>query len=177
MTPADVLRLHSFAAWRVRGLGRKSDGRTADDLINEAVRAALDGTRYWNRNKVDFMGFLTGAIQSISDGWGRRYPRDTIVAEADVVRADPDGTAVGALDRVAAPGASQEDDLVARERLARVRSLFDDDPVAALVVAELEDGARLPEIRERHGLTENELNAALKRIRRRVARASEEGRL
>jgi DNA-directed RNA polymerase specialized sigma24 family protein len=170
LTEADRLRLAAFAAWRVRGLGRRACGRTHEDLLNEAVVATLDGTRSWNHDRVDFMGYLIGAMRSISDNWGRRFKEAEPVLEADLGR---DDASQSVLDRAPAVRLSPEEEVEVKQQQEAVRRLFADDPIVTLIILEIEEGAKFSEIREKHGLAENELLAALKRARRRIARQTE----
>ena len=170
LTVAERSRLDAFAAWRIRGLGRKAGGRTFEDLFNEAVRATLDGTRSWNRDKVDFFGYLIGAMKSISDNWGKRFRDDDPVLESDLSRDDVGGSA---LDRLAAHTPSPEEELARKQQLEAIRRDFADDPVISRIVLDLCRGESFAEICQKHGLAPNELNAAIKRIRRRVARQAE----
>jgi hypothetical protein len=47
LSDAEMLRLRKYAVWRVRGIGRKAQGRDDQDLLNEAVTSVIDGTRQW----------------------------------------------------------------------------------------------------------------------------------
>src|SRR5262249_8131224 len=115
LSDADNLRLESFAMYRIRGLGRRSGGRTHRDLFQEAVHAALDGTRSWDRSKVDFVGFLLGAMRSISDNWNKRFKDCEPVLESELVRDGADGPAPSVLERVASAEPTPEDKLLATE--------------------------------------------------------------
>jgi hypothetical protein len=42
LTPGELLKLKNSAAWRVRGLGRASCGRTWEDLLSEAMLSTLE---------------------------------------------------------------------------------------------------------------------------------------
>src|SRR5438105_3003027 len=66
LTPADRARLNRYAAYRIRTIGPKPDGRTADDLLQTALFDLLEGTRRWNRDKVEFVKFMIWAMKSIS---------------------------------------------------------------------------------------------------------------
>jgi DNA-directed RNA polymerase specialized sigma24 family protein len=170
LSEADRLRLDAFAVWRIRGLGRRACGRTHEDLLSETVLATLDGTRSWNREKVDFLGYLIGAMRSISDNWGKRFKEAEPVLEADLGR---DDASRSALDRVASQDLSPEEEIEVKQQHEAIRRLFADDPVVTLIILEIEEGTKFSEIREKHDLEENELFAALKRIRRRIARQTE----
>jgi len=174
LSDADYLRLEKTAMWRIRGLGRRSGGRTHDDLLHEAVRAALDGTRSWDRSKVDFVGFLIGAIRSISDNWNKRYKECEPVLESELARDGADGPAPGVFERIASAELTPEEELLVAESGEAIKRLFEGDALATLIICEIEEGAKLQDIRERYGVKENDLNAAVKRIRRKIARLYEE---
>jgi hypothetical protein len=72
LTPTDWFRLRKFADYYIFLLGGKAYDRRADDLLSEAFTRFLDRTRKWDKTKVDFMGVLFGAIESISDSWNRK---------------------------------------------------------------------------------------------------------
>ena len=54
--------------------------------------------------------------------------------------------------------------------------IIEDDPLVTLIVCELKEGGRLREIRERYEISDHEYEAAMKRLRRRIARTFAEGR-
>src|SRR5579859_7530739 len=64
LSAEDLVRLKRFAEWRVRGIGRGSSERGADELLQDAVMATLAGCegnrrgRRWNM-RVDFVKHLT----------------------------------------------------------------------------------------------------------------------
>jgi hypothetical protein len=171
LSDADLHRLEAFAVWRMRGLGRRTDGRTHEDLLGEAMCAALEGRRAWLECNADFVGFLVGAMRSISDNWRRRYkpemepwgtPEDAEVAFVSA-------RAV----RFVAYAPSQETRLIAEQWSEAVARLFDGDPVARRIVRRLLDGEDLRDLREDVGLEFNEYRAAVRRVRRRVAKFCE----
>jgi hypothetical protein len=167
---ADLLRLERFARLRVRGLGRRALGRSHEDLLGDAIHATLDGRRSWNKANVDFMGHLIGAVRSISDNWGRRFKADEPVLESEVGRVEEQFDFDGALGR--AP--TQEDDLFAKQREEAITRLFENDSLATLIICELKEGTKLRDIRAKYDIPDNEYEAAMKRLRRKLARADEE---
>ena len=72
LTPADWYRLRKFADYYIFLLREKARDRRADDLLSEAFSRFLERTRKWDKTKVDFMGVLFGAIESISDSWSHK---------------------------------------------------------------------------------------------------------
>ncbi len=175
LTQADLLRLESFAYWRIRGLGRRSGGRTHKDLINDAICVTLDGTRRWNKSKVDFVKYLIGTMSSISDNWRKRYRSDEPILASDLGHDDESGVATDVLERAQSDAPSPEDRLVMKEHADAIRRLFEGDALVTLIICEIEEGSRLQEIRERYAIDTNDFNAALKRLRRKIARWIDEG--
>jgi hypothetical protein len=168
LTDADLLRLEGYAAWRVQGLGRKAAGRTHEDLLNDAIHATLDGVRSWNKDSVNFVGFLIGTMRSISTNWGNRFKASEPVLESELIAGDAPG-APGPLDYVAHDEPSAEEALIAREHREAIDRFFESDALVHLILCELQEGGKLKEIRDRYELTAAEFEAALKRLRRHVA--------
>jgi DNA-directed RNA polymerase specialized sigma24 family protein len=167
LTSADLLRLESYAAWRLRGLGRHAAGRTADDLVHEAILSALSGTRKWNRKRVDFVGFLTGAMRSISSNWAARARIADVVASSDSVAV--------ALHRVPTPEPGADHVMEAAERERGILARFESDRTASIVLRELLEGETVRDICVRYRIDQNQYQATLKRIRRRLAADSSVG--
>src|SRR5947208_16967446 len=85
LTPAQTARLKRYADNRIRKLGPKADRKTCDDLFPIALTSLLDGTRRWDKTKVDFVGFITGGMKCITSNWARGYKREeTLVLSVDV---------------------------------------------------------------------------------------------
>ena len=66
-----TIKLASYASKRARSVFRIRDntavlpmGFSVESVVQEAIRKFLDGTRKWNPDKVDLLGFLMGAIRS-----------------------------------------------------------------------------------------------------------------
>jgi hypothetical protein len=171
LSNADLHRLEAFAVWRMRGLGRRADGRTHEDLLGEALCAALEGRRVWIECNTDFVGFLVGAMRSISDNWGRRYKPER---EAWGTPEEAEAVFVGARTvAFIAREPVQESRLIAQQWSEAVARLFDADPVARRIVRRLLDGEDLRDVREDAGLEWNEYRAAVRRVRRRIAKFCE----
>jgi len=169
MKRPELLRIEGFARWRIQGLGRRSMGRTYEDLVGEAIHATLDGRRSWNKENVDFVGHLYGAIQSISDNWGRKFKEHEAILESEVANGSSETFA-----RAAVVAPTQEHEIAARQREDEIAAMFDDDPIVTLIICELKSGTSLRDIRTTFALSANEFEAALKRLRRRIARSNVE---
>lgn len=170
LTDGQLLRLKSYARWRIRALGDRCADQAYEDLLSEAIAAAIEGRRRWYPERVDLVGFLVGAMRSIADNWGKRsHP---------VQHVDDPGTSFERDDTrrpIAVGGQSPEDEIIERQQREAVLRLFADDPIATLVVCELDEGVLLKEIRTKYGLTDLEYKAALKRIRRKLLRGTDGG--
>src|SRR5215471_20826943 len=63
LTPADLLRLKRMAQLRARML----PGLEWEELLNEALLRALDGSRRWPEG-VPLLSFIAGIMRSLVDG-------------------------------------------------------------------------------------------------------------
>src|SRR5438045_4062723 len=77
LTEADFLRLNEEARCRIIRIGRRAaNGRTQDDLLQEAVTRLLDGRRTWYPENVAFVSYLMGVIKSVASAWARHRKRN-----------------------------------------------------------------------------------------------------
>jgi hypothetical protein len=173
LTPTDWYRLRKFAGYFIFLLGEKAYDRRADDLLSKAFKRFLERTRKWDRTKVDFMGVLFGAIESISDSWNRKKPSPTespalasslVIENEDGVRPDPaeafQSTAVGAPQM-----------LVYKQTLEKIDALFADDPEVQMVLEAFRDGYDAPGVRQLWDFTQKHYNAIVVRMRRNIDKA------
>ena len=63
LTPSDLVRLKRLAQLRARLL----PGLEWDEVLNEALLRALDGSRRWPEG-VSLLSFITGIMRSLLDG-------------------------------------------------------------------------------------------------------------
>jgi hypothetical protein len=163
LTSRDLLRLERIAASRLRALGAPDAMLAPADLLYESIRRVLEQRRVWRPGRVGFVQLLVGVMWSVSSGWRARRP-----AALQAVRLGEmnEREAVDLGVRDTSP--SQEEVLVRRQREAAIRQAFANDPVATQVLAAMLDGATFRDIREQHGIDDHALQAALKRIRRRL---------
>jgi DNA-directed RNA polymerase specialized sigma24 family protein len=167
LTPAELLRIREFAVWRIRGLGRKSDGRSHEDLMQEAVARTVSGDRRWQPASVSLVGHLLGAMRSISSHWATQFTGDEPVSFSELDGATPNGQE-HPLDRVAAPAPMPEALLAVRQELEAIERLFVDDPAAARVLDCVRRGLSGPETQAATGSSRSEYETVMRRIRRRV---------
>jgi hypothetical protein len=168
LTKADLLRLRGFADFRVRCLGRAACGMTGSDLLGEALRSTLEGTRRngegrrWN-NDVDFVTHLMGAMRSIASSWRRRF--DDVFLESEVLLCDIEGRKASPFDNVPSNEPTADQWLIQTEEEKRITGLFANDPAAILVLRGIFDGTKKGEIMQKYGLIEKQYTSAVKRIR------------
>src|SRR5580704_7492227 len=97
LTPADTERIDQSARNRIYAIGRAANGRSHDDLTQEAFARILDGTRHWYKdNGVGFSDWLVGAIYSIASEWAGHRKRnkkqpDYALLESVLSKTDDDG--------------------------------------------------------------------------------------
>lgn len=59
-----LLRLRLYAQWKVRAASHRDPELDPQDLALKAIADTLDGTRYWNRDRFEFLKHLTNCIDS-----------------------------------------------------------------------------------------------------------------
>src|SRR5580693_7536458 len=108
LTPSDLVRLKRLAQLRARLL----PGLEWDELLNEALLRALDGSRRWP-GSVSILSFIAGIMRSLVDG--RAHER-RLLAERALAACET---------RVVAPPDAR---LHARQCLAAIAQFFAGDP-------------------------------------------------
>jgi DNA-directed RNA polymerase specialized sigma24 family protein len=117
LTPADLVRLKRLAQLRARLL----PGLEWDELLNEALLRALDGSRRWPEG-VPLLAFIAGIMRSLVDG--RVHERRRLAERALI------GYAIS----LATPPDAQ---LHARQCLAAIARFFARDPDVLSLIAAL----------------------------------------
>jgi hypothetical protein len=171
-----LLRLRSYARLRVRTLGQKAAGRTETELLADAMNATLEGKRRWNKDKVDFVGHLIGAMRSISSHWRTQSkPADEAILESDLLQTTDSGDVLSPFDLVPSEEPGPGDELEAnerqreaRERVETIENVFADDPVISLILQGLRQGMTPTKVRAELELSQTEYETAMKRLRRRM---------
>jgi len=170
LTSSELLRLQQFAAFRVRGLGRATRGRTGEDLLAEALLGTLIGAevtgkgRHWNKD-VDFVRHLTGAMRSISSCWKRQFKEKEAYLISELFLHDPEEQEGSPLDNVASGDPAADQRLIEKGEQDRVLTIFKADPEATQVLHGLLGSLKKNEIMSGYGLDEKRYAAAMKRIR------------
>lgn len=167
LTAADFVRLRQYARRRIQRLGPKAVEKAGDDLLQTALCDLLQDTRRWDETKVGFMGFLFGAMKSISSNWAKSYlPEEVPVLDADLRKENEEGEEFSPLDRRSAPQPTAEQQLSDKQTLGEVDNLFKDDQEAQMVLTAWQEGYDPAGVRELWGLSQNAYNTIVRRIRR-----------
>jgi hypothetical protein len=170
LTDGELLKLKHFAAFRVRGLGRASCGRTWEDLLSEANLATLKGAgkngsgRRWKGN-VDLVTHLRGAMRSISSHWRRDFDEQEADLESELRTRIEEDDASSALDNTVSHCPSPERELAAREKWNLIVKRCQGDHAATQVLDGMSLELSASEIMRDYGLTKWEYQQAMKRIR------------
>ena len=168
LTKAELNRLSRIAGHYAVGVGVE-----AQDVVNEAARRALDGTRACPRG-VSLVTFLVNTMRSIAHA-ERIKLKEAPVNVSLSSPAEEDGATPDAAD--GARGA--EDLLVAKEdaaaRLAALDGLFAGDDDAQLVVMGLLDDLTADEIRSLGEWDEQGYATVRRRMRRKIERRYPQG--
>jgi len=169
LSPAELLKLQKFAAFRIQGLGRTACGRTWVDLLQEAQLRTLIGAestikgRHWNKN-VDFVRHLTGAMLSISSSWKRKFKEEAYL-ESEVIALDAEGHELSPIDDIPSADTAADQSLIAKEKEDEVLRVFREDVNATRVLQGLLVGMKKNEIIQKRGISNKEYQPAMKRIR------------
>jgi len=93
LSATDIHLLLKFADYQVFKAHGKSGSVEGFDLLNEAFERLLAESRTWNRNKVEFMALLFGAMRSIADSWRRKQasPTEGAVLFSSMLKQNDDG--------------------------------------------------------------------------------------
>lgn len=147
-------------------------GMGPDDLLQEAIRRALEGERTCPC-EVEISVFLYNVMKSIASASRKqisRRPRHESLDEDE--NAEP-------ASRVASRERSVEELLVARadysEHLKALQALFDDDEQALLVVMGDLDGESATVLKDMGAMDDKVLATVRRRIRRKIEKAFPEG--
>ncbi len=161
LADAALLRLRSYARYRMRALGSRALAATFEDLLSEAITATLAGQRRWNREAVDIVGHLCGVMRSVSSHWMEE--QSTIPGE------DFFGL------EYASPAPSAHREASARQEVERIERLFAQDHLVLMIVEAFKQGMKGPEVQAQLGITQTDYETAVKRLRRGVQRMERMG--
>ena len=168
LTQTQLVRLKSFAWFSHRALGSRGAGRNEGDLLSDAIIATLEGRRKWIQGNCDFPTFLTGVMRSMTSHIRDGKPTDAFDAIAPRPASEHDD-AEDSLEQIPTPApVDPERQLLARDLDKQIRKRFVNDIVVLLVYDALRDKMKPVDIQSCLDITENEYNAAAKRLRRAV---------
>jgi DNA-directed RNA polymerase specialized sigma24 family protein len=83
--------LIAYASHRLRRAGwtagrdEEPSKLSVEQLVHTAVEHALDGSRVWNPQSVDLIGFLRGIIRSLTSSERKKYVRAKTVTSSEAV--------------------------------------------------------------------------------------------
>lgn len=150
----------------------------ADDLLQMASLAALQGTRKWPKNRVKFVKFLAETMRSIASNESRKLQEGMLADATPGVEgrsADVDVREADALEGAVSATPDPEEALLQKEheagrltKIALLRAqLADDQKIARIFELQLE-GLSKREIRERLGMDSIRFWTADRRLTRRI---------
>ena len=188
LTPEDTARIEQSAQNRIYTIGRAaSNGRSPDDLIQEAFTRILDGTRHWYKdNGVSFTEWLVGAIYSIASEWAGHRKRnkmrpDYALLESVLSKTDDDGKTVSPFESIPESRLNAEEELIDADREAESKALaekieatFADDEKASILLMGFQDGMDGPAIRAEFEMSDKEYRTTMRRIQRGVRKMMDE---
>jgi DNA-directed RNA polymerase specialized sigma24 family protein len=169
LTPADLARLKMVA--RKYAFGRPIE---PDDLLQEAYLRALSSRAC--PAHVDIVKFLAEAMRSIAHGEAEKVEHKATFVPVTTT-GGPDDEACAVPDE-----ADAEMQMIAAERAERcvaahatIVALFDDDPIAKLVLEGMMDELTAEDVHELTGLDRAAYDSKRKLIRRRIDKHYPEG--
>ncbi|MBL8151235.1 MAG: hypothetical protein JNN15_15030 [Blastocatellia bacterium] len=102
-------------------------------------------------------------MYSISSNWGKQFKDEEFFFDFDDTKNFPESSYLP----------SQEEKVFAKQMEDKINRLFEDDPLVTIIICELKDGSKLRAIREKYKISDNDYEAAMKRMRRKLARLYE----
>ena len=153
LAPAEIVRsinaltdAEKTALVKIARLYARKTRYEYEDLLHEAYSRALEGRREWPRT-VPATHFFGGVMRSIAWEW-KKETLDTLPDGGD-----PEG---------------EERRAIASLDVAKILRLFEDDPVAQIIVRGMMEGARGQELQDLSGLAKTDYESKRTKIRRRV---------
>lgn len=186
LTREDTERIEQSALNRINRIWQAANGRSHDDLIQEALVRILDGKRHWYKGNTSFTQCLIGAIWSIASEWAGHRKRNQdepeyASLETDLTRTDDEGKLVSPFDGVATAGLNPEQALMSTEREAqnkavveKIETSFADDEKASILIMGIQDSMDGPAIRAEFEMSEKDYKTTMRRIQRRVKKIMEQ---
>ena len=150
---------------------------SSDDLLQEALLAALQPRRTWKKNRVDFKGFVAGIMKSLASSRTKSRVRQgaEVVSESALLD-EEDGTGSG-LDVLASPTGTPLDELLRKEHesqgetaAALIRAQFGPEELPGKILDGLLAGKSKSDIRIELHVQEREFRTADQRLTRAIAK-------
>lgn len=169
LSQADFLRLRKIA--RLYSFGKEDD---LMDLVQESIRRMLSGTRRWHKSgpeAISFNTFIAGVIKSVADYENKRGTHkgiSLVVSETDVPNYNSETNLIES--HPAFDDSIVERELVAKEKMQEIESLFLDDERALAVIMGWADGIRPSEIQDMFDMTKTQYDSAVKKVNRRMTK-------
>ena len=175
LTQTQLIHLENISWFRHRTLGLRRAGRNEGDILSDAIIAVLEGRRKWIKDNCDFMTFLKGVMRSITSHIraGKMVDTFDVIAPNPVNKQDHAEDFVEQISTQAPIDPEQQ--LLARDLDKQIREKFTNDTVVLLVYEAFLEKMKPADIRSCLDITENEYNAAAKRLRRAVRPFAEGG--
>lgn len=166
LSPDEERRLERAARYYINGLGRFARGRTAKVLVHEATTAIYIGAedpkagRHWPKTEVTFVKFFVRTMESIVSHWAEAAEREDL--DSETVLETEEGESVSLLTRTPDPAPLPDQELIAKDEVAKIMALFDQDGEAWIILEAWRLGMKGPEIIEEYGLSKPAFEAACK---------------
>ena len=141
-----------------------------EEYVQAAVVKVLNGNQPWNpAARPDIRKHIAWVLRSVISNERKRLNRQAPSISTD------DGLVVNPVDLVADPDPTIEEELIAKERVERIRQAVEGDEEAEFVLMAIEDGKTKPsEIAEATEIEPKKIYTILRRIRRRAAKLPQE---
>jgi hypothetical protein len=161
LTDVQAARLGKVASFRARALAGLGFGMSGDDLLQEAICRTIAGKRHWRKTVVTFEKHLIETMRSISDHAHEELAGGSVVP--GTIEDD-----LGYLDGVLLRSSRLDGEVsaAAKEQLEKIAAVFADDDEVCLVVDGLHAGLTGPDIQADLGITQNQYETIMTRLRR-----------
>jgi DNA-directed RNA polymerase specialized sigma24 family protein len=186
ITDEDSERLEQVAINRIVRIGpNAANGRSHDDLIQEAMERTLARRRIWYLQRVSLVDHLLGAIRSIASEWAghrKRNPNlpEYAAVESQIVTEDNEGNPLSPFAVIGDSRPTVEEAMINAETEAEQEALlkaikehFADDENASLVLMAWEEGMDGPSIEKDFGFSETTYRSTVRRIKRNAKKIME----
>lgn len=191
LTQEDTERLEQAALNRINRIRRAANGRSHEDLIQEAFTRILDGTRHWYKTgRATFTQCLNGVIWSVASEWAGHRERNKdlpeyALLESVLSRTDEAGKTVSPFDRLQEPSLTAEEEMIEarvsaeseaenRALVEKIEAAFANDEKASILLMGFQDGMDGPAIRAEFEMSEKEFRTTMRRIQRGVRKMMDE---